>query len=287
MSLSMLHQYDSSVRSAISPRWLCHHSETRTTELHSLVKFLRHDFLVFRAVVADQVWGLFVKLGRASAAMMYPIVQHVAVRALSPEAKRDFVLCARAHVLQVSLSVLLQVFGNPHWLINLVCVCWDVWKLGNSDTLNKIYRCTLRNLKLNADLDTLFHLSHDLKIDTIVNERVLLGIDHLPFVGHAHMGLSESWVHLFPVEILLVDDCLDTLWQDAVSEWQILDLRALDVSPIKFFLSCGGHTAHVHNFCLLRVIENFLLFIPIVMDLLVIQSFLLCWELLHELFIHN
>lgn len=101
------------------------------------------------------------------------------------------------------------------------------------------------------------------------------------------MGLSQPWVDLFPVEVLLVDDCLDALWQDAVFEGQLLDLGALDVGSVQLFLCGRGHTAELHDFSLIGVLENCLLSLPIFMDLPVNHSFLLIQELVHKYVVTN
>lgn len=128
----------------------------------------------------------------ASLSMMNPIVQHVATRAFSYE-------CLR----------------------NSRCFPWfHSWKVSFNSVL---FLGCLFNVSFGAmelfDSDTLFKLCHNLQVATIVNEGEFRCVNGLSLDSCLHMGLTKSWVDLLPVQMLLVDDCLHSLWQNTKLQW--------------------------------------------------------------------
>ena len=122
---------------------------------------------------------MLTQLGGTSATMVHPIVQHEAIRALTPELDGDLVKSARSHMLQVPFCLFPYFLGESEWLVGLVSVGRFTRKLG--------------------DHDTFLHFRHSVEIDTIVNEGELTGIQHLGLEGHAHVSLTEARVDFFPV----------------------------------------------------------------------------------------
>lgn len=168
-------------------------------------------------VIPDQVRASLVDLGRSAALVMDPVVEHESTAALADELDRDFVIFAGALYLQILLSLFLNVLRHSHDADSLIRISWHTRKFRHSDTL--------------------LGLSHILKIDTIVNEWVIPSIEHLPLHGHTHVRLTEAWVDLLPVEVFLVNNCLDSLREDAILQGQVLDRGSLQVGAVQRLFS--------------------------------------------------
>ena len=124
--------------------------------------------------------------------MVHPIVEHIATRPLAYELDRNFVILACPHVLDVALSVFLNICGDLSW-------CTSVARV-------------IRILVQLRDTNAFLHVSHLLKINAIVDEGELSSVKHLFFHSQSHVGLAKPRVHFLPVKMFLINDGFDSLW---------------------------------------------------------------------------
>lgn len=82
--------------------------------------------------------------------------------------------------------------------------------------------------------------------------------------------------------MLLVYDSLHSLWQDAIFEGQILDLRALEVGTVDFLFDLGRKATLVHHFSLLWVLEDLLFDFEVIVEASIVNMISLSHEIIHQ-----
>ena len=82
--------------------------------------------------------------------------------------------------------------------------------------------------------------------------------------------------------MLLVYDSLHSLWQDAILEGQILDLRALQIGTVDLLLDLGRKTTLVHHFSLLWVLEDLLFDLEVIVEASIVNMISLSHEIIHQ-----
>jgi hypothetical protein len=82
--------------------------------------------------------------------------------------------------------------------------------------------------------------------------------------------------------VLLVYDCLHSLWQDAILKGQVLDLRALEVGTVDFLFDLGRKTSLVHHFSLLWVLEDLLFDLEVIVEASIVNMISLSHEIIHQ-----
>ena len=123
--------------------------------------------------------------------MLDDVVQEVTCGSFADELLRHFIVRAGFLILKGVnyLSIFIFTFSNVNWLNCESC-----------------------------DSHSFLLLGHLLEVDSIVYEWILTSIEEFSFPRKSHVSLTESWVNLLPVEMLLIDYCFHTLWEDAILE---------------------------------------------------------------------
>jgi len=82
--------------------------------------------------------------------------------------------------------------------------------------------------------------------------------------------------------VLLVYDSLHSLWQDAILEGQILDLRALQIGTVDLLLDLGRKATLVHHFSLLWVLKDLLFDFEVIVEASIVNMISLSHEIIHQ-----
>ena len=95
------------------------------------------------------------------------------------------------------------------------------------------------------DLNAFLEFSHISQILAVGQERELRGVQSLHLHRQPHLRLTQPWVDLLPVQMLLEDDCLHTVWEDAESEAKLFGCCTLEVEAVDALFHSWTETAGV------------------------------------------